>query len=115
MTRTSREAPAGLSCRIETGSLKSQGTECTGPGNARGQPFINRPGVVDSMPWVKADMDFDGIRDLKITRRLGDGSGESAGCFGGRGDSGRALHPSDEFPQMVSFERWPTEVHVNPR
>ena len=83
--------------------------------NARGQPFINRPGVVDSMPWVKADMDFDGIRDLKITRRLGDGSGESAGCFGGRGDSGRALHPSDEFPQMVSFERWPTEVHVNPR
>jgi hypothetical protein len=60
------------------------------------------------MPWVKADMGFDGIRDLK----LGDGSGESAGCVGGRGDSGRALHPSDEFPQMVSFEHWSTEVKV---
>jgi hypothetical protein len=60
-------------------------------------------------------MDFDGIRDLKITRRLGDGSGESAGGFGGRGDSGRALHQFDEFPQVVSFERWSTEVHVYPR
>jgi hypothetical protein len=60
-------------------------------------------------------MGFDGIRDLKITRRLGVGSGESAGCVGGRGDSGRALHHSDEFPQVVSFERWSTEVHGNPR
>jgi len=58
------------------------------------------------MPWVKADVGFDGIRNLKITRKPGDGSGESAGCVGGMGDSGRALHPSDEFPQMVSFERW---------
>ncbi len=67
------------------------------------------------MPWVKADMGFDGIRDLKITRRLGDGSGESVGGFGGRGDSGRALHQFAEFPQVVSFERWSTEVYVYPR
>jgi hypothetical protein len=67
------------------------------------------------MPWVKADMDFDDIRDLKITRRLGDGSGESAGCVGGSGDSGRALHQFGEFPQVVLFGRWSTEVHVYPR
>ena len=56
-------------------------------------------------------MGFDGIRDLKP----GDGSGEAAGCVGGRGDSGRALHHSDESPQMVSFEHWSTVVHVYPR
>jgi hypothetical protein len=67
------------------------------------------------MPWVKTDMGFDGIRDLKITRRLGDGSGESAGCVGGWGDSGRALHQFGEFPQVVLFGRWSTEVHVYPR
>jgi hypothetical protein len=60
------------------------------------------------MPWVKADVGFASIQGLKITRRLGDCSGESAEHFAGRGDSGRALHPSDEFPQMVSFERWST-------
>jgi hypothetical protein len=67
------------------------------------------------MPWVKADVGFASIQGLKMTRRPGDGSGESAGCVGGRRDSGRALHPSDEFPQMVLFERWSTEVHVYPR
>ncbi len=48
---------------------------------------------------------LEGIQGLKIKRRLVDGSGESAGCVGGWGYSGRALHQSMYAAGVSLWER----------